>query len=369
MWVKELSLESFRTFSKLKVQLENGVNIVYGGNATGKTSFIEAIYFCAMGRSQRAGHDRELVRFGSSEAHLQSLVGTEMGPDSKIDVHLFRDGKRKGIAVNHVPIKKLSQLFGLLLVVIFTPEDLKMVKAGPGERRVFMDTEICQVSGVYYNALKQYYQALKQRNNLLKAIPKDPNLKNTLEIWDAALCKYGTRIMDHRTVFIEEIGEIAAHIHSDICGGTEKLALSYRPQVLGSYEEKMKRSAERDIAIGSTSVGIHKDDVLFSINGNDIRTYGSQGQQRTAALSVKLAEIELIKNRKKHTPVLLLDDVLSELDENRQNFLLKHIKDIQTVITCTGIEDVLKKTTGLTLKMESDSSNGISILPFERSNK
>ena len=343
--VKEIQLKDFRNFKSLHICLENSVNIVYGDNANGKTNFIEAIYFCATGRSQRASHDRELIRFGKQEAHLQAVLESQ-----RIDVHLFADGKKKGIAIDHMPIKKLSQLYGLLLVVIFTPEDLRMIKSGPGERRTFMDTELCQLSGVYYHALRQYYQALKQRNNLLRAIPKDRALLDTLEMWDEPLEKYGTRIMEHRLAFVEEIGEHAARIHKDIAA--ENLTMTYRPQVIDDYSVRLKRSIDRDIAIGSTSVGIHKDDIAFAINENDVRTYGSQGQQRTVALSIKLAEIELIKKRTNRLPTLLLDDVLSELDETRQKFLFNHIKEIQTVLTCTGIEDALKKTKGATLKME-----------------
>jgi len=358
MWVKKLSLENFRNFENLQIALENGTNIVYGDNANGKTNFIEAIYFCATGRSQRAGHDRELIRFGCRECHLQATVEAE--GTRLIDVHLFREGKKKGMAIDHMPIKKLSQLFGQLLAVIFTPEDLRMVKAGPGERRAFMDIELCQLSGagssggVYYHALRQYYHALKQRNSLLKTTPRD---KSLLEVWDAPLCKYGMQIMTYRSAFIKEIGEIASRIHSRICAGSycglEKLSLDYRPQIADAnqYDERLKRSVERDIFQGSTSVGIHKDDVVFNIDGNDVRTYGSQGQQRTVALSVKLAEIELIKSRTRRMPVLLLDDVLSELDESRQRFLFEHIGGLQTVLTCTGVEDVLKGTKGNIMKM------------------
>ena len=347
MWVKDLSLENFRNFKYLQISLDNGINIVYGDNANGKTNLIEAIYFCATGKSQRAGHDKELIRFGCDEAHLQASISS----NCKIDVHLFREGKKKGFAINHVPIKKLSQLFGLLLVVIFTPEDLRMVKAGPAERRAFMDLELCQLSGVYYHNLRRYYQVLKQRNILLKAIPKDRSLQETLAVWDEPLCKYGTQIMTHRAAFIEEVADLAANIHSNITGGKEKLTLNYRPQVTSEYIDRLKRSVDRDIAMGSTSVGIHKDDIYFAIDSNDVRTYGSQGQQRTAALSVKLAEIQLIKKRTRHTPILLLDDVLSELDESRQQFLFNHISELQTILTCTGIEDVLKKTTGNIMKM------------------
>ena len=353
MWVKELSLVNFRNFSNLQVNLKNGINIVYGDNGNGKTNFIEAVYFCATGKSQRAGQDKELIRFNQQEAHLQAVV--ELEGSRKIDVHLFREGRKKGIAIDHIPIKKLNQLLGMLLVVIFTPEDLKIVKAGPGERRAFMDLELCQLSGNYYHALRRYYQALKQRNNLLKTISKDSSQQDTLEVWNAPLREHGTQIMAHRRAFIEQIGEIAAGIHGNITAGKEKLELFYRPQITeaNQYEERLKRSLSRDIITGSTSAGVHKDDITFTINGNDVRVYGSQGQQRTAALALKLAEIELIKSRKKHTPVLLLDDVLSELDENRQKYLFKHIGGLQTVLTCTGLEDVLRKfeNTGQIMKM------------------
>jgi len=355
MWVKNLSIENFRNFNRLDVELDNGVNVVYGDNANGKTNLIEAIHFCAVGSSQRAGHDKELIRFGEAEAHLQAVVESDIFAKSfqrRIDVHIFKEGRRKGIAIDHIPIKKRSELFGILHVVIFTPEDLRIVKAGPSERRAFVDLELCQLNAVYYHTLRQYHQALKQRNNLLKAIAKNRDLLSTLEVWDDPLCRNGIQIMEHRASFIEEVGQIAADIHKDITDGKEDLVINYRPQVVGDYEDKLKRSIERDLAMGSTSYGIHKDDVAFSINGNDVRIYGSQGQQRTCALSIKLAEIEIIKKRTGHTPVLLLDDVLSELDESRQEFLFKHIEGLQTVLTCTGIEDVLKRTNGNVMKME-----------------
>jgi len=352
MWVSNLSIENFRIFKRLDVELENGVNIVYGDNANGKTNLIEAIHYCAVGKSQRASHDKELIRFGQDEAHLQAKIEYPKSSSRRVDVHIFREGRKKGIAIDHIPIKKLNQLYGVLHVVIFTPEDLRMVKAGPSERRSFIDLELCQLNPIYYHALRQYYQALKQRNNLLKSISKDKKLINTLDVWDEPLYRNGTQIMAQRESFITMLNDIAKEIHKDITGGIEEISLTYRPQIMGDYEERLKRSKDRDIAIGSTSYGIHKDDISICINDKDVRIYGSQGQQRTCALSVKLAEIEIIKTRTGHTPVLLLDDVLSELDESRQDFLFKHIKGLQTVLTCTGVEDVLKRTSGKIMRME-----------------
>ncbi|MCL2015232.1 MAG: DNA replication/repair protein RecF [Defluviitaleaceae bacterium] len=363
MWVSKLQLENFRNFTALQVDLLPGTNIIHGDNANGKTNFIEAICFCATGKSIRANHDRELINFNAEESHLQAVVDLqdfEIGKTGKklestqkrrIDVHLFRDGKKKGFAIDHIPLKKLSELFGSLLVVVFTPENLQIVKGGPAERRAFMDLEICQLSGVYYHALRQYYQALRQRNNLLKSIAKskDKKLRETLEIWDAPLCENGTVIMTHRAAFLEQLGELAMELHGTITGGKERLNMTYKPQIIGGideYHERLKRSTERDIILGSTSVGIQKDDILFKIDETDARTYASQGQQRTAALAVKLAEIALIKQRTRHKPILLLDDVISELDERRQNFLFRNIGGLQTVITCTGVEEVLRKVSG-----------------------
>ncbi|MCL1998268.1 MAG: DNA replication/repair protein RecF [Turicibacter sp.] len=353
MWINRLTIKDFRNFTDLQVSLKNGINIIHGDNANGKTNFIEAIYFCATGKSQRAGHDRELIRFGEAEAHLQTEIQSDSdGQRQLIDVHLFRDGRKKGIAIDRISIKKLDNLLGLLLVVIFTPEDLRMIKAGPAERRAFMDLELCQLTGIYYYALKRYYQTLKQRNNLLKSIPKNPVLQDTISVWNEPLYKYGTQIIKYRTAFAEEIGELAAEILQNITGGKEVLAVNYKPQVrIEEYAERLIKSQQRDIVLGSTSVGVHKDDLIFTIDGNDARIYGSQGQQRTVALSVKLAEIKLIKQRTRHTPVLLLDDVLSELDENRQAALLRHIRDLQTVITCTGTENILGKNATNTMKM------------------
>jgi len=353
MWVKELSLKDFRNFEDIHVNLENGMNVLYGDNANGKTNLLEAIYFCATGKSQRAGQDRELIRFGKKESHIRVSVANDV--KRSIDVHLFYEGRKKGIAVDKVPIKNLSQLFGILLVIVFTPEDLRIIKAGPAERRSFLDLELCQLSKSYYHALKQYHKALKQRNNLLKKIPKDKSLQDTLSVWDEPLCKYGVQIMSHRSVFIDEIAACAKKIHSDITGGRETLCLAYKTQVTEGeqYKIKLQKSAERDIILGSTAFGIHKDDILFTVDANDVRTYGSQGQQRTAALSVKLAELELVRQRTGHAPVLLLDDIFSELDDKRQQFLVNYINGTQTILTCTGMEGVLKKVGGKIMKMEN----------------
>jgi len=351
MRVRKVALRDFRNFTDLQTFLGDGVNIVYGGNAQGKTNFLESIYFCAMGRSQRAGNDRELVRFGQHEAHIQALIEENAhGPARTIDVHIKKSENKKGIAVDHIPIRKMNELFGTLLVVMFSPEDLRLVKSGPAERRTFMDMELCQLSAVYYHALRQYHHALKQRNNLLKSIPRDASLTETVFIWDEQLCMYARQIMQHRSEFIDWINRLAGAVHGQMTGGTETLDISYHPGVgdIDSYAERLRRGLQRDIQLGSTSVGPHKDDLLFSVNGNDARVFGSQGQQRTAALAAKLAEVEIIRQRRGTSPVLLLDDVLSELDGKRQAFLIDYIgrEGLQTVITCTGVEDIVRRQLG-----------------------
>jgi len=344
MWVSHISAQGFRNLSLSGVPLSQGVNILYGDNAQGKTNILETVYFCAIGRSLRADNNRELVRFGSDEAHVQVQV---MSDDYSftIDGHIRISGNKstKTLSIDKQIVRNTRELFGRLMVVLFSPEDLKLIKAGPAERRRFMDMEICQLSPVYYSELRDYYRALKQRNQLLKTLRKDRAQADTLYIWDEQLYISGCRIMRTREMFVQKINTIACEIHSRITGGKEELALMYQPNICNpdDYRELLHKSHERDVISGTTSKGVHKDDILFTINDIPARNYGSQGQQRTAALSAKLAEIEIM--RAKATPVLLLDDVLSELDGGRQRFLLTQIGDLQTILTCTGLEDVLAK--------------------------
>lgn len=342
MHIKSVSLQYFRNYERLTIDLNKGVNILYGANAQGKTNFLEAVYFCATGRSKRAGSDRELILFNKNEAHIQLFLDKE-GLNDRLDVHIKKDTK-KGIAVNGLAVKNLGGLFGVLYAVIFSPEDLQLIKAGPSERRRFMDMEICQLSSVYYYELQQYYKVLKQRNNLLKEIQKKRDLKDTLFIWDEQLVQHGIKVIMKRRQFLEKINILAKNIHFKITNNTENLEIIYKPSINeDDFKTKLKRAIDRDIIMGATSVGVHKDDISFFINKTDVRIFGSQGQQRTASLSAKLAEIELIKEYKSTEPVLLLDDVMSELDKSRQKYLISYINNIQTIITATGIEDIINK--------------------------
>lgn len=340
MYVDKLSLKDYRNINILNIELKKGVNIFYGNNAQGKTNILESIYMCATGRSHRTHVEKELIKFGESEAHIQLYVKKDV--TDRIDIHLKREEK-KGIAINNIPIKKLGELFGILNVVMFGPEDLQLIKSGPSERRRFMDMELCQISNVYYYNLQQYYKILKQRNNLLKNLQKDIRNKDTLDIWDEQMVQYGNKIIISRQNFINKITEIADKIHRNITNSKEILKIEYKPSITTDiFREKLNKNIDKDIYYGTTSCGIHKDDLYFYINDINVREYGSQGQQRTACLSTKLAEIDLIKNEKNESPVLLLDDVLSELDKERQHYLINNIYDVQTILTCTGIEDAIK---------------------------
>ena len=342
MFIENLSVLNFRNLKDTTIDFSNGINIFYGDNAQGKTNLLEAIYICSAGRSQRTRTESQLVKFGYDEAHIRTFVMRENTRD-RIDVHIKKD-ERKGMAVNGLPVKKIADFFGNLNTVIFSPEDLRLVKGGPSERRRFMDMELCQLNRVYCHDLQNYYKILKQRNNLLKSIYKDSSLSDTLDVWDIQLAEYGERITEKRGIFTDRLNELSREIHSGITGGKETLSVEYRPNSEnGSLADRLKYYRNRDIALGSTSCGPHKDDMLFFIDGNDTKSYGSQGQQRTASLSAKLAEIELIRTETDENPILLLDDVLSELDESRQVYLMENIGKLQTFITCTGVEDSIGK--------------------------
>ncbi len=341
MYVKKISLKNYRNIERLELELKNGVNIFYGSNAQGKTNLLESIYIGATGRSHRTHKDKELINFNKEEAHIRLEVQNDKVSD-RIDIHLKKDSK-KGIAINNIPINKLGELFGYLNVVIFSPEDLSLIKQGPQERRKFIDMELCQINNIYYYNLSQYYKVLKQRNSLLKKILKNPNLKDTLFVWDTQLIDFGIKIIQDRELFIKKLNNISKKIHMEITSNKENLEIKYKPNVLISeFKEKLEKSVDKDILYTTTSYGPHKDDILFFINDVNARDFGSQGQQRTASLSTKLAEINLIEDEKEILPVLLLDDVLSELDKDRQKFLIKNIKKLQVIITCTGVEDVIK---------------------------
>ncbi len=340
MIIKSLELSNFRNYDFLDLTFDRGTNILYGDNAQGKTNILEAIFVSATTKSHKGSKDKDMIQFENEEAHIRTYLEKE-DLEYKVDMHL-RSNKSKGIAINNQKIKKAAELLGLLNVVFFSPEDLSIIKNGPSERRRFVDMELCQLDSFYLYNLNHYNKIVNQRNKLLKDLYFNPQLQDTLSIWDAQLVSFGSKIIERRKLFVDQLNDMIYDIHKKLSGDKEELKIIYEPDtIIDDFEEKMQKSRERDIRLKQTCVGPHRDDFSFVVGNIDIRRFGSQGQQRTAALSLKLSEIELVKKISKDSPVLLLDDVLSELDNNRQNYLLNSIGDIQTIITCTGLDDFI----------------------------
>ncbi|MCR5789932.1 MAG: DNA replication/repair protein RecF [Lachnospiraceae bacterium] len=340
MIIKSIELKNFRNYENTQIHFDQGVNILYGDNAQGKTNVLESIYMFGTTKSHRHSKDKEIIRFECDEAHVRSIF-EKNDVDYQIDLQLRKE-KSKGIAINGVKLKKATELLGIANLIMFSPEDLSIIKSGPSERRRFVDSELCQLDKVYLYNLTNYNKIVNQRNDLLKDILFHPELKDTLDVWDSQLVSLGTKIIDRRALFINQLNEIIFDIHKKLSGNLEKLTIKYDPNVeIMEYEGKIKHNREKDIKYKLTSVGPHRDDFIFYINDTDVKKYGSQGQQRTSALSLKLSEIELVKKMIGSTPILLLDDVLSELDSNRQNFLINSIGGIQTIITCTGLDEFI----------------------------
>lgn len=338
MIIKRLELADYRNYESLDLQFDKGTNILYGDNAQGKTNILEAIYVAATTKSHKGSKDNEIINFDKEEAHIRTYLEKD-SIETRVDMHL-RKSKSKGIAIDGQKIKKAADLLGLCNVVFFSPEDLNIIKNGPAERRRFVDMELCQLDSFYLYNLNHYNKIVNQRNKLLKDMYMNPDLKDTLTIWDSQLVSFGSKIIERRKIFAEQLNEIICEIHKKLSGGKEEILVYYNPDVsVEDFEVKLKMNQYRDIKLKQTTVGPHRDDFSFMIGKVDVRRFGSQGQQRTAALSLKLSEIELVKKIAKDFPVLLLDDVLSELDSNRQNYLLNSIGDIQTIITCTGLEE------------------------------
>ena len=341
MIIKSLELENYRNYESLHMDFDEGINILHGDNAQGKTNALEAVFLCATSKSHRGTKDKEMIRFGCEESHIKMMV-EKKGVPHRIDMHLKKT-RTKGVAVNGMPIHKVTELFGILNVIFFSPEDLGIIKNSPADRRRFIDLELCQLDKIYTYNLVNYNKVINQRNKLLKELDFRMDLIDTLDIWDDQLIKYGIPIIARRRQFIEELGAIMEEIHASLTGGKEKIRLSYAYNIHeDDLARTLSRDRARDLKAKVSLTGPHRDDIQFFINDIDVRHFGSQGQQRTAALSLKLAEIELVRQRVKDTPVLLLDDVLSELDAGRQTRLLQSIEGIQTMITCTGLDDFVE---------------------------
>ncbi len=346
MILKSLELKNFRNYERESFTFDPGTNVLYGDNAQGKTNVLEAVFLGGTTKSHKGNTDNELIKRGENEAHIRYTVDKN-GRETTVEFHLHKQGK-KGIAIDRIPIRNSEELLGLCHLVFFSPEDLGIIKDGPEIRRRFIDMELCQMNRIYLHYLTDYRKNLKQRNSLLKQISENPSLKDTLEIWNAGLLNNGRKIISLRKEFIEMLHKIMKEKHSHLTGGAEDINMIYEPSVTeDAFEEKLFLATDRDIYLGTTSVGPHRDDIAFLNGDEDIRKFGSQGQKRTAALSLKMAEIELVEKMIGEKPILLLDDVLSELDRKRQNYLLEQIKGVQTLITCTGLEEFIQNGVGI----------------------
>ena len=341
MFIKRLQMLNYRNYNALDIELCPNVNVFMGDNAQGKTNILEAIYYCAFAKSHRTSKDKELINWNGEHAFISVDVGRER-LDKRIDISILKDGK-KSIRINKIKIKKIGELFGNFNVVMFSPEDLRIIKDSPGVRRKFIDMELCQLNPKYYYNLVQYNKVLNERNILLRNRSTSSEM---LEIYDMQLVEFGYNIIRDRIKYIESLNKYAEKIHSDITSGKEKINFKYISTIkdLENIKENfytlLEKNRSKDCDRGITSIGPHRDDFFVYINDIDTKSYGSQGQQRTAVLTMKFSSLEIIKELTGEFPVLLLDDVLSELDFNRKKYILSTIGQIQTIITCTGIEDL-----------------------------
>lgn len=345
MYVESVKLNNFRNYSHKQVRFTDGLNVIVGKNATGKTNLLESVYICGLGNSARVSRDKDCIMWGQSGAYI-GLSVRKRHRSHKIEIYIDAKEKKR-VAIDGIPITRISQLIGVMNVVFFSPDEIKLVKDAPQERRRFMDISLSQQSADYLYSLSRYNAVLLRRNKLLKTLQKGDNLMQSLAVWDAQLSSEGAKIIKKRYEFVEKLKKFAKESHTALTLSRETLDLGYESAVergeLSEIErelsEKLLSSYEKDAYLQYTTVGPHRDDLKIAIDNIDVRKFGSQGQQRTAALSLKLSEISLFTHETGETPVLLLDDVLSELDADRRAMLLTVTSKSQTIITCTEYEE------------------------------
>lgn len=354
MRVKSVELINFRNHTDSRFDFGAGFNVITGKNAAGKTNIVEAVFLCCIAKSPRADLDKELVNFGAEGGKVCLTVERREG-DNEIEIELFRQGKKK-IMIDGVPVARAGELLGVLNAVFFSPDEIKVVRQSPSERRRFMDIDLSQSDKNYFYALSRYNKILAQRNNLLKETRDTAALYDMLPVWDKQLADEGSYVIQKRREFVRDLSVLAAAAHKRLTSDTEELRLEYIAQTSGNTRNEIRENLaaaltanyERDIKYGNTLAGPHRDDIKIIVDGVDVRTYGSCGQQRTATLSLKLAETEHLHGLSGEQPVLILDDVFSELDESRQRKLLSEIKT-QTIVTATEFDATLAPDTDLTV--------------------
>ena len=341
MYIKRLQMLNYRNYIALDISFSKNVNVFIGDNAQGKTNILESIYYCAFAKSHRTSKDKELINWNGENTFI-SLSVSKKRIDKRIDINILKDGK-KAIKINKIKVNKIGELFGSFNVVMFSPEDLKIIKDSPGVRRRFIDMELCQLNSRYYYNLVQYNKILNERNIVLKNMKID---KDILDVYDIQLIDYGYNIITDRINYMDKLNYYGKNIHEDITSGKEQIEFKYvstikdLKNIKEDFYKILKQNRIKDIDRGVTSVGPHRDDFLVLINNVDTKIYGSQGQQRTAVLTIKFSSLKIIKELTGENPVLLLDDVLSELDFSRKKYILSTIGGLQTIITCTGIDDL-----------------------------
>ena len=350
MYLEDIALQNFRNYESAELSFSPSINVLIGENAQGKTNLIESIYFLAMSRSHRTSKDRELIRWNSEFAKVNGKLKKK---SHSVPMEIILSKRGKIAKLNHLEQKKLSNYIGQLNVILFAPEDLSLVKGSPSIRRKFVDMELGQMNKIYLYHLAQYQQILKQRNQFLKQAKHSPKFDQIyLDVLTEQLAAEGAEVLFHRFKFVNQLNTWAQQVQIDISNGKEQLEITYKTlpditeklsieEIFNQLKELYKSAQQQEIDQGTTTLGPHRDDLIFYVNDKNVQTYGSQGQQRTTALSLKLAEIELMNEITGEYPILLLDDVLSELDDNRQTHLLNSIQNkVQTFITTTSLDGV-----------------------------
>ncbi|MCR4578103.1 MAG: DNA replication/repair protein RecF [Clostridiales bacterium] len=347
MRIESITLKNFRNYTQANIRPCEGVTVLAGANAQGKTNVLEAIHLCCTGRSHRTPRDKEMIRSGQDECYVK-VCGVRNDGNHEVEVAISQLGRRR-VKVNGAQVSRSGEMLGHITGVLFSPEDLRMIKDGPAERRRFIDMELSQLRPRYYYSLQRYNRALKQRAALLKDISLGAQTEESLDPWDSVLAFTGSEIMHLRKWFIEKLQAFASEVHMDVSGGNERLELTYEPsarllsmaeETRNAYLNDLISRRGSDIKRQVTSIGVHRDDMGVFINGDDARYFASQGQVRTCALSLKLSEIELMREDTGEAPVLMLDDVMSELDPERRRQLVKRLSGVQTIITCTDRDDL-----------------------------
>ncbi len=333
MYIKRLILKNFRNYEDLDISFSPDKNIIFGDNGQGKTNIIEALYFLQTGRSYRSNKERETIKFGEDFARIEALF--ERGGRDNNAVFFISD--KKSIKLNGIALDRLSELVGSINIVIFTPDHLNLIKEGPSVRRNFLDSFISQLKGSYFKNLIGYYKVLKQRNNILKT--KNKQMLSTISVWNEKLASLAVSICKDRS---DAIDKLNLYINTlDLGDGGENIRFEYSPSVKGDFSSfeniisQLENNIERDLEYSMTMTGPHRDDFDIFMNDKDIKKFGSQGQMRSAVLKLKLSECEIIKEKTGEMPPILLDDILSELDEKRRQLFIENIKDRQVIISCT----------------------------------